>query len=147
MIAGLWMGMEMHGFDLNPRLVDRIQDVVDEHLPDGNLHPTTTMESECCHWKERKNPLMPSLLTPYLNCPDLYTEEPEDLSNMKQPEWEDMMRKAFKGYHRLLKRSTVKDKTFYPLMMRMTADPTEEAWTAAMGEALDKAAKASRRHP
>ena len=38
MIAGLWMGMEMHGFDLNPRLVDRIQDVVDEHLPDGNLH-------------------------------------------------------------------------------------------------------------
>ena len=66
---------------------------------------------------------------------------------MKQPEWEDMMRKAFKGYHRLLKRSTVKDKTFYPLMMRMTADPTEEAWTAAMGEALDKAATSKQKAP
>lgn len=148
MIAGLWMGMEMHGFDLNPRLVDRIQDVVDEHLPDGNLHlynddgiRMLPLEGE----KESFDAIVTD--PPYLNCPDLYTEEPEDLSNMKQPEWEDMMRKAFKGYHRLLKRSTVKDKTFYPLMMRMTADPTEEAWTAAMGEALDKAAKNKKKAP
>ena len=66
----------------------------------------------------------------------LYTNDPDDLSNMKQEEWEDLMREAFRQYHRLLKRSHVKDKTFYPLMLRMTADPTEEAWTRAMQEAI-----------
>ena len=148
MIAGLWMGMEMHGFDLNPRLVDRIQDVVDEHLPDGNLHLYNDDGVRMLPLQGEKESF-DAIVTdpPYLNCPDLYTNEPEDLSNMKQPEWEDMMRKAFKGYHRLLKRSTVKDKTFYPLMMRMTADPTEEAWTAAMGEALDKAATSKQKAP
>ena len=48
------------------------------------------------------------------------------------------MRRTFANYARLLKRSNVKDKTFHPLMMRMTNDPTEEAWTEAMGEALTR---------
>ena len=84
---------------------------------------------------------------PYLNCPDVYTDEPDDLSNMKQPQWEDMMREAFRQYHRLLKKSTVKDKTFYPLMLRMTSDPTEDAWTEAMGEALDRASTSKQKTP
>ena len=76
--------------------------------------------------------------TPYLNCPDLYTNEPEDLSNMDQSVWEDQMREAFKNYNRLIKRSSVKDKIFHPLMMKMNNDPTEESWTAAMGEAMER---------
>ena len=66
---------------------------------------------------------------------------------MKQPEWEEMMRRAFRNYARLIKRSSVKDKTFYPLMLRMTADPTEEAWTESMGEAVERYQKTRKKNP
>jgi ParB-like chromosome segregation protein Spo0J/16S rRNA G966 N2-methylase RsmD len=137
LIAGLWLGMEMHGFDLNPRLIDRIQEVVDEHLPEGDLH-LYNEDGIRMQPLEAEEESFDCVISdpPYLNCPDLYTDDPEDLSNMKQEEWEDLMRESFRQYHRLLKRSQVKDKTFYPLMLRMTADPTEEAWKRAMQEAV-----------
>jgi ParB-like chromosome segregation protein Spo0J len=142
LIAGLWMGMEMHGFDLNPRLIDRIQDVVDEHLPDANLH-LYNENGVLLQPLKQETESFDAILTdpPYLNCPDLYTEDPDDLSNMKQPEWEEKMRESFRNYYRLIKRSSVKDKTFYPLMLRMTSDPSEEAWTAAMAEAIERHTK------
>jgi hypothetical protein len=138
------MGMEMHGFDLNPRLIDRIQEVVDEHLDEGNLHLYNEDGISMTPLQDERE-TFDAIITdpPYLNCPDLYTNEPDDLSNMKQPEWEEMMGQAFRNYHRLIKRSSVKDKVFYPLMLRMTADPTEESWTAAMGEALKQQPKNS----
>lgn len=146
--AGLWMNMEMHGFDLNPRHVDRIQDVVDEHFPDGNLH---LYNEDGVKMKPLENEIetFHAIITdpPYLNCPDLYTNEPEDLSNMDQPEWEDMMRECFRNYYRLIKKSSVKDKHFYPLMLRMNADRTEDAWTEAMGEALERVQKTPQQTP
>ena len=148
LIAGLWLGMEMHGFDLNPRLIDRIQDVVDDHMPDGELHLYNDSGVDMQPLKDQTG-TFDAIITdpPYLNCPDVYTDDPEDLSNMKQPEWEDMMREAFRQYHRLLKKSTVKDKTFYPLMLRMTSDPTEEAWTEAMAEAIERNDKSKQKTP
>ena len=144
LIAGLWMGMEMHGFDLNPRLIDRIQEVVDEHLDEGNLHLYNEDGISMAPLQNERE-TFDAIITdpPYLNCPDLYTNEPNDLSQMKQPEWEEMMREAFSQYHRLIKASSVKDKVFYPLMLRMTSDPTEGAWTASMAEALKQQAKNS----
>ena len=142
LIAGLWMGMEMHGFDLNPRLIDRIQEVVDEHLDSGTLH---LYNEDGCSLRplQDQEGTFDAVITdpPYLNCPDLYTNEPDDLSQMKQPEWEQMMREAFRNYYRLIKKSSVQDKVFYPLMLRMTADPTEGAWTAAMAEAIERQPK------
>ena len=148
LIAGLWLGMEMHGFDLNPRLIDRIQEVVDEHLPEGNLH-LYNEDGIRMQPLENEKGSFDAIVTdpPYLNCPDLYTDDPDDLSNMKQEEWEDMMREAFRQYHRLLKKSTVKDKIFYPLMLRMTADPTEDAWTEAMAEAIERNEKTKQKTP
>ena len=148
LIAGLWLGMEMHGFDLNPRLIDRIQDVVDDHMPDGELHLYNDSGVDMQPLKDETGTFDCVISDPpYLNCPDVYTDDPEDLSNMKQPEWEDMMREAFRQYHRLLKKSTVKDKTFYPLMLRMTSDPTEEAWTEAMAEAIERNDKSKQKTP
>ena len=147
-IAGLWMGMEMHGFDLNPVLVDRIWEVIDEHLPDAKF---TLYNDDGIRMQplEKEKGTFDAIITdpPYLNCPDLYTNEPEDLSQMKQPEWEEMMRRAFRNYARLIKRSSVKDKTFYPLMLRMTSDPTEEVWTEAMGEAVERHQKTRKKNP
>ena len=139
LMAGLWMDMEMHGFDLNPRLVDRVQEVADEHFPDGELHLYNEDGISMAPLKDEEG-TFDAIITdpPYLNCPDLYTEDKDDLSNMKQPQWEEMMRGAFRQYHRLIKASSVKDKVFYPLMMRMSADPTEESWTQAMGEAINR---------
>ena len=103
LIAGLWLGMEMHGFDLNPRLIDRIQEVVDEHLPEGDLH-LYNEDGIRMQPLEAEEESFDCVISdpPYLNCPDLYTDDPEDLSNMKQEEWEDLMRESFRQYHRLL---------------------------------------------
>ena len=148
LIAGLWLGMEMHGFDLNPRLIDRIQDVVDDHMPDGELHLYNDSGVDMQPLKDETGTFDCVISDPpYLNCPDVYTDDPEDLSNMKQPEWEDMMREAFRQYHRLIKKSSVKDTTFYPLMLRMTSDPTEEAWTEAMAEAIERNDKSKQKTP
>ena len=137
-LAGLWMGMEMHGFDLNPRLVDRVQEVADEHFIDGKYHLYNEDGISMSPLKDEEE-TFDAIITdpPYLNCPDLYTDDQDDLSNMKQPQWEDMMREAFSHYKRLIKRSSVKDKVFHPLMLRMVSDPTEEAWTEAMKEAIE----------
>ena len=91
-VAGLWMGMEMHGFDLNPRLVDRVWEVLDDHLPDSKftLYNENGVSMDPLKDEEES---FDAIITdpPYLNCPDLYTDDPDDLSNMKQPQWEDMM--------------------------------------------------------
>ena len=144
LLAGLWMDMEMHGFDLNPRLVDRVQEVADEHFPDGKLHLYNEDGISMTPLKDEVG-TFDAIITdpPYLNCPDIYTDNENDLSNMKQSHWEEKMTEAFRQYHRLIKASSVKDKIFYPLMMRMNADPTEEVWTAAMGEALKQQPKNS----
>ena len=147
-IAGLWMDMEMHGFDLNPRLVDRIQDVVDEHIPESQL---TLYNEDGVEMKPLSNEkdTFDAIITdpPYLNCPDLYTEDPEDLSNVDQSEWEELMRKCFRNYYRLIKKSSVKDKTFYPIMMRMNTDTTEDSWTLAMGEAVERYERTRQKNP
>ena len=133
-MAALWKEMEIVGFDLNPRNVDRIYEVVDDHYPDGHyqFYNEDGIKMEPLANEEET---FDAVITdpPYLNCPDLYTDEPEDLSNMDQDVWEDMMRDAFKNYYRLIKKSSVRDKVFYPLMMKMKNDPTEESWSAAMG--------------
>ena len=130
--------MEMHGFDLNPRLVDRVWEVLDDHLPDSKftLYNENGVSMDPLKDEEES---FDAIITdpPYLNCPDLYTDDPDDLSNMKQPQWEDMMRESFRQYHRLIKTSSVRDKVFYPLMLRMTSDPTK-AWTEAMQEAMER---------
>ena len=143
-IAGLWKGMQVVGFDLNPRNVDRIWEVVDDHFPEGDYKFYNEDGIKMEPLKDEKDTFH-AIQTdpPYLNCPDLYTDQPDDLSNMDQDKWEDMMREAFTNYHRLIKPSVVKDKIFHPLMMRMSADPTEESWTAAMTEAIKKNDSAS----
>ena len=138
-MAALWKEMEIVGFDLNPRNVDRIYEVVDDHYPDGHyqFYNEDGIKMEPLSNEEET---FDAVITdpPYLNCPDLYTDEPEDLSNMDQDVWEDMMRDAFKNYYRLIKKSSVRDKVFYPLMMKMKNDPTEESWSAAMGDAMKR---------
>ena len=44
---------------------------------------------------------------------------------LTQEEWEEKMSQAFSNYARLIKTSSVKDKVFHPIMMRMESDPSE----------------------
>ena len=142
LVAALWKDMEVVAFDLNPRNVDRIYDVLDEHYPDGKYTIYNEDGVEMKPLKKEKSSF-DAIITdpPYLNCPDLYTQEDNDLSNMDQDQWEEMMRICFKNYYRLIKKSSVKDKVFHPIMMRMNNDPTEESWTTAMQEAIERQPK------
>ena len=138
-IAALWKNMKIVGFDLNPRNVDRVYEVTDEYFPDNEY---TFYNEDGVKMKplEKEKNSFDAIITdpPYLNCPDVYTIEPEDLSNLDQTEWEDQMREVFENYYRLIKKSKVKDRIFHPLMMRMKANPTEDVWSTAMQEAIDK---------
>jgi len=138
-IAALWKNYEVHGFDLNPINVDRAYEVCDKHFP----------EASYCFYNEDGIKMRPfdnqkevfdAVITdpPYLNCPDIYTDEKDDLSNMKQEQWEEKMRDCFRNYRRLIKQSIVKDKVFHPIMMRMESDPTETALENSMRSILEK---------
>ena len=144
LLSGLWMGMEVVGFDLNPRNCDRILDVAEEHFPNGKY---TLFNEDGCSMKPLKDEVetFDAVLCdpPYINTPDDYTKEPDDLSNVNQDEFMEKMRETFTNYYRLIKKSNVKDKIFHPLMMRMQADPLEETWTKCMGEAMKKQKKAT----
>ncbi len=144
LLSALWMGMEVVGFDLNPRNCDRLWEVADEHFPDGKH---TIFNEDGCIMAPLKDEVetFDCIFTdpPYLNCPDKYTKEPDDLSNVNQDEFMEKMKETFTNYHRLIKKSKVKDKIFHPLMMRMQANPSEDAWTESMAEALKKQKKAT----
>ena len=98
------MNMECHGFDLNPRNIDRTQDVLDQHFPNGTFH---LYNEDGVDMKPLQNEeeSFDAIITdpPYLNCPDLYTQEENDLSNMSQSQWEQMMAITFRHYHRQLR--------------------------------------------
>ena len=103
LVAAMWMNMECHGFDLNPRNIDRTQDVLDQHFPNGTFH---LYNEDGVDMKPLQNEeeSFDAIITdpPYLNCPDLYTQEENDLSNMSQSQWEQMMAITFRHYHRLI---------------------------------------------
>ncbi len=143
LLTALWMGMEVVGFDLNPRNCDRILDVAEEHFPNGKYTLFNEDGVSMTPLKDEEE-TFDGILTdpPYLNCPDQYTDEKDDLSNVSQDIWIEKMRETFTNYYRLIKKSDVKDKVFHPLMMRMQANSTEDAWTESMKEALKKQKKA-----
>ena len=121
-LSGLFLGMEVVGFDLKPEHCDAIYESCDEHFKEGkyqfynedgvSMKPLAEEESS-----------FDGILTdpPYLNCVETYTAEPEDLSNVSSGEFIARMEECFSNYHRLIKTSSLQEKKFYPIMMKMNS--------------------------
>jgi ParB family transcriptional regulator, chromosome partitioning protein len=119
-ITALFLGMDVIGFDLDPKKVDTIYDACDKNF---NADKFNLFNDDGVDMKplKDKSEYLDGICAdpPYLNGVDTYTNEKDDLSNMSQQEFLSKMEICFKNYHRLIKTSSVEDKKFYPVMMKM----------------------------
>ena len=141
-LSGLFLDMNVVGFDLKPEHCDAIYDACDEHFPDGNYE---FFNEDGVAMKPLKDEAesFDAILTdpPYLGCVETYTEEREDLSNVSSGRFSELMEQCFFNYYRLLKTSNVSDKCFYPLMMKMNSSRAGSKGVVSMDFELAKVAE------
>jgi ParB family transcriptional regulator, chromosome partitioning protein len=119
-ITALFLGMDVIGFDLDPKKVDTIHDACDKNFDTNKFNLFNDDGIEMKPLKEKSEYLDGIIADPpYLNGVDTYTDEENDLSNMSQEEFLSKMELCFKNYCRLIKTSSVEEKKFYPVMMKM----------------------------
>lgn len=122
LFAASLLGMEPYGFDLNQKNLDAIEkgfqgffndDEVQHYLfnEDGVTLPSFKDQEE----------FFDAVVTdpPYINANEIYTDHPDDLSNLNTDTFMERMDILFRHYYRLIKTSQVKEKKFYPVMMKM----------------------------
>lgn len=119
-ITALFLGMDVIGFDLDPKKVDTIYDACDKNFDADKFDLFNDDGIEMKPLKDKYEYLDGIIADPpYLNGVDTYTEEENDLSNVSQEEFLSKMEVCFKNYCRLIKISSVEEKKFYPVMMKM----------------------------
>ena len=119
-ITALFLGMDVIGFDLDPKKVDTIYDACDRNFDADKFDLFNDDGIEMKPLKDKYEYLDGIIADPpYLNGVDTYTEEENDLSNVSQEEFLSKMEVCFKNYCRLIKTSSVEEKKFYPVMMKM----------------------------
>lgn len=119
-ITALFLGMDVIGFDLDSKKVDTIYDACNRNFDADKFNLFNDDGVEMKPLKD-KYEYLDGIITdpPYLNGVDTYTDSDEDLSNVSQEEFLSKMEICFRNYHRLIKTSSVEEKKFYPVMMKM----------------------------
>ena len=119
-ITGLFLGMDVIGFDIDPKKVDTIYDACDNNFGSERFNLFNEDGIEMKPLKDKSEYLDGIIADPpYLNCWDTYTDEEDDISNMSQEDFLSQMEVCFGNYYRLIKTSSVEEKKFYPVMMKM----------------------------
>lgn len=119
-ITGLFLGMDVIGFDIDPKKVDTIYDACDKNFDQNKFDLFNDDGIEMKPLKDKQEYLDGICADPpYLNGWDIYTDAEEDISNMSQEDFLSQMEVCFKNYCRLIKTSSVEEKKFYPIMMKM----------------------------
>jgi len=119
-VTALFLGMEVIGFDLDAKKVDTIYDACDKNFDADkfSLYNEDGIEMKPLNDKcEYLDGIIAD--PPYLNGWDTYTQEDEDLSNVRQEEFLSKMEICSGNYNRLIKTSSVEERKFYPIMMKM----------------------------
>ena len=119
-ITALFLGMDVIGFDLDPKKVDTIYDACDKNFNANKFNLFNEDGVDMIPLKD-KSEYLDGICTdpPYLNSADTYTDNEDDLSNVNQKEFLSKMEECFSNYYRLIKTSSVENKKFYPVMMKM----------------------------
>jgi ParB-like chromosome segregation protein Spo0J len=119
-ITALFLGMDVIGFDLDAKKVDTVYDACDYNFEQSKFDLFNEDGVEMKPLKN-KSEYLDGICSdpPYLNGLDVYTKEEKDLSNMGEEEFLSKMEACFKNYYRLIKTSSVDDKKFYPVMVKM----------------------------
>lgn len=141
-LSGLFLDMKVVGFDLKPEHCDAIYEACDEYFPNGNYE---FFNEDGVAMKPLKNEAesFDAILAdpPYLGCVETYTTEQEDLSNVSSGRFIELMEQCFINYYRLLKTSNVRDKCFYPLMMKMNSSRAGNKGVVSMDFEIAKVAE------
>lgn len=142
MMAGLFLNMEVVGFDLNPKLCDLIYETCDECFPDGKYEFFNEDGIEMKPLKDKEEYFHAICADPpYIGAADAYTESPEDLSNVSNERFYELMEVCFENYYRLIKTSNVAEKRFYPVMMKMNSSRSRSQGVLSMDFEIAKIAE------
>ena len=141
-ISGLFLGMEVVGFDLRPDHCDAIYQACDEHFSSGK-YQFFNEDGVAMKPLQDEHSSFDGILTdpPYLNCVETYTQEKEDLSNVSTETFIERMEECFLNYYRLIKTSDVSKKIFYPVMMKMNSSRKGGSGVISMDFELAKVAE------
>lgn len=133
LITGLFLGMDVVGFDLDPKKVDALYECCDNNFGNSNycFYNEDGVEMKPL---EDKSDYFDGILVdpPYIGASDIYTNEEECLSNKKQEDFLASIEVSLSNYKRLIKKSSIKDKKFYPIMMKMNSSRARERGVVSM---------------
>ncbi|MEL1233041.1 MAG: ParB N-terminal domain-containing protein [Candidatus Neomarinimicrobiota bacterium] len=121
-ITGLFLGMKVIGFDLDPKKVDAIYKCCDDNFSGCN-YEFFNEDGIALKPLEDKENYFSAIITdpPYLGANEIYTNEEEDLSTQSKEEFLLKMEECFLNYKRLIKKSSYEEKKIYPIMMKMNS--------------------------
>lgn len=119
-ITGLFLGMDVIGFDLDKKKAQTIQSACSKNFDADKFELFNEDGVEMKSLQDKHN-YLDGICTdpPYLNGYENYTDSKKDLSNVSRQEFLSKMETCFNNYHRLIKTSSVEEKRFYPIMMKM----------------------------
>ena len=123
-LASLWHGRRVIGYDVHKPNVDRLNEVINEQFKDVDdryqlFHSDGTALEELKDEAEYLDAVITD--PPYVTfqAAEVYSEDDRDLSHMNNTMFMDRIRHNFKQLHRLIKTSSFEDKIFYPVIFKV----------------------------
>jgi|DEB0MinimDraft_6_1074348.scaffolds.fasta_scaffold02534_9 16S rRNA G966 N2-methylase RsmD len=133
LITGLFLGMDVTGFDLDPKKVDALYECCDNNFGQLKYEFFNEDGTKMKPLKDKQDYYDGILCDPpYLKSTDQYTEEKECLSNQDDDKFLMSIKECLSNLKRLIKKSSVKDKKFYPIMMKMNSSRNREKGVVSM---------------
>lgn len=122
LFAASLMGMHPYGFELREENIHAIRKGFEDffHNEEIQYHLYNEDGTELKPFAD-KDQFFDAVLTdpPYLFAGEVYSDKAEDLSTMDVDTFMERMDVLFGNYYRLIKVSNIKEKKFYPVMMKM----------------------------
>ena len=121
-LAALWHGREFIGYDVEKKNVDRMNEVIKEHLP-GVENKYQVLHSDGVALEELKDEAeyLDAVVQdpPYCLKAEQYTNDPRDISSLSHEGYMDKIKSNFQQLHRLIKTSDFDNKVFHPVIIKV----------------------------
>ena len=123
-LASLWHGRRVIGYDVHKPNVDRLNEVINEQFKDVGdrcqlFHSDGTALEELKDEAEYLDAVVTDPPYVHFEAAEVYSEDDRDLSHMNNTMFMDKIRHNFKQLHRLIKTSSFEDKIFYPVIFKV----------------------------
>lgn len=123
-LASLWHGRRVIGYDVHKPNVDKIEEVIKERFKDvDGRYQLFHSDGAALEELKDKSEYLDGVISdpPYVtyDAAEVYSTDDRDLSHMNNEMFMEKIRQNFKELHRLIKTSSFEDKIFYPVIFKV----------------------------